>query len=82
LTNRIKLDIIGLYMSNMEYKYKKGYSLAQASKELELNRMTLARWVRRGFITATRSPVSSRFFISQEEINRLKELLSGRQNNP
>jgi len=66
-------------MSSVEYR--KGYSLAQVSRELQLNRKTVLSWNKRGLISSAQSP-SGRFFVSQEELERLKELLSGKTNNP
>ena len=58
----------------------KGYPLVSAFKELGLSRTTAYRWVRLGRIEVSRLP-SGRFRISDEEVQRLKELLSGRQSS-
>jgi len=65
-------------MSNIEYK--KGYSLVQASKELGVNRRTFEKWRNKGFLSVTKFP-SGRYFVSEEELERLKGILSGRQNS-
>lgn len=59
-------------------EYKKGYSLSQVSRELTINRKTVYTWVRKGLIHSTRSD-TGRSFVSHEELDRLKELFSGRR---
>ena len=58
----------------------KGYPLIRAFKELGLSRTTAYRWAKLGRIEVSRLP-SGRFRISDEEVQRLKELLSGKQSN-
>ena len=57
--------------------FKRGFSLSQASKELGLNIKTVNRWARKGLIDTTVLP-SGRRVISREQVDNLKELLSGK----
>ena len=55
---------------------KKGYSQSKASRELGIDRHTLANWVNKGWVNAVRLP-SGHFRISEEELNAWKRKISG-----
>ena len=55
-------------------------SLMQAARILGMNKMRACRWAAKGFIKTSRLP-TGRHVVTPEEVMRVKELLSGRQNS-
>ena len=61
----------------MVYMVKQfGYSIRRASEEVGLDRHTLSRWVRNGWVKASFLP-NGRYRISEEEMKRLRSELMG-----
>ena len=57
------------------------FSLMQAAKLLGMNKNRACRWAKKGWIKTTRLPTGWHV-VTLDEINRVKELLSGGQDNP
>ena len=57
------------------------FSLTRAAKLIGMNKNRALRWAKKGWIETTRLP-SGQYVVTPDEVNRVKELLSGRQDNP
>lgn len=63
--------------------YTKTYTLMQVAKLLGMNKNKACRWASKGIIKTAKVPIGrhGRHIVSQGELDRLKELLSGRSDN-
>lgn len=59
------------------------YTLMQAAKLLGMNRNRACRWVQRGIIKTTKVPIGrfGRHIVTHDELQRVREILSGRTDN-
>jgi len=57
-------------------------SLMEAARILGMNKNRACRWAKRGLIKTTYLPEVGRHLVTREEVERVKELLSGRPDNP
>lgn len=66
---------------NIKEHTPKRISLMEAARLIGINKNRACRWVKRGLIKTTYLPEVRRHLVTQEEIRRVKELLSDKQNN-
>ena len=55
-------------------------SLMEAARLIGMDKNRACRWARKGLIRAAHLP-TGRYLVTEDEIQRIKELLSGRQSN-
>ena len=63
--------------------YTETYTLMQAARLLGMNKNKACRWASKGIIRTVRIPMGryGRHIVTSEEVQRVKELLSGRTDN-